>query len=97
MENNNAVAADELRVTVEMGDDFTPSDEVQTALDNLRDALAAESDDVEGFEFGLKAPVRNMSFNMGFTEIKPTYKPQTPDMMPQRHNPGAFDGKVGPG
>lgn len=46
------VAADQLRISVEVGDEYEPSDRVAAALRELHDALAAESEtdsDVEGF------------------------------------------------
>ena len=44
------VAADEMRISVEIGDDYQPSERVNAALLELQAALGEESgDDVEGF------------------------------------------------
>ena len=64
-ESHDAVTANELRITVEMGDEYVPSDELQSALDNLRDVLEAETDDVAGFGFEKPAPMRNLTFTVG--------------------------------
>lgn len=44
------VATDEMRISVEIGDDYEPSERVGAALRELQEALAEESgDDVQGF------------------------------------------------
>ena len=49
------VATDQMRISVEVGEEYQPSDRVGAALAELRDALAEESDETEGFGF---APLR---------------------------------------
>ncbi len=56
----NPVNADQLRVVVEMGDDFEPSERLAAALNELGAALAESDDDVGGFGFN---PVRSLVFN----------------------------------
>ena len=78
MTNNDAVAADELRIMVEMGDDFTPSAELQTALDDFRSVLESESSEVAGFIFEVisahvVAPTRSFSFSTDFRKVEYGY------------------------
>lgn len=58
------VQADQLRITVEMGDEYDPSDRIAAALAELAEALADDNDDdddeVAGFGF---EPVRSFTFN----------------------------------
>lgn len=54
------VHADELRITVEMGDDYQPSDRLAAALSELQDALSETDDEVTGFGF---EPIRSFSYN----------------------------------
>ncbi|HSL57821.1 MAG TPA: hypothetical protein VK866_08260 [Acidimicrobiales bacterium] len=47
------VQPDQLRVTIEMGDDYQPTDRLRAALDELGAALAAaDGTEVEGFLLG---------------------------------------------
>ena len=60
---------------VEMGDDFAPSAELQTALNDLSSVLERESNEVEGFMFDVvmghvvETP-RSFSFSMNFEKIE---------------------------
>jgi hypothetical protein len=59
----NPVNADQLRVTVEMGDDYRPSESVAAALDGLAAALSEESDGVSGFAI---TPIRSFLFDSSY-------------------------------
>ena len=79
MTNNDAVAADQFRMMVEMGVEYTPSAELQSALDNVRSVLKSETSDVEGFGWdegvaAVVAPVRSFSFSTGFQKVEVTYE-----------------------
>ena len=63
----NPVNADQLRVVVEMGDDYEPSERLAAALNELGAALAESDDDVGGFGFD---PVRSLVFNSAPTGYK---------------------------
>lgn len=70
------MAADQLRVTVEMGDDFVPSPRVAKALDELAEALrAGDEEEVAGFRMEeLKVTYRSWGFDslgMGGTTTGP--------------------------
>lgn len=78
MTNKDAVAAEDLRITVEMGDEFTPSAELQTALDDLRSVLETESSETVGFMFEVisahvVAPTRSFSFSTDFSKVEYGY------------------------
>ena len=59
------VESDQLRVVVEMGDDYQPSDRLSAALSELAAALEeSDDDDVQGF--GFQAPeiqLRSFTFD----------------------------------
>jgi hypothetical protein len=81
-ELQDPVAADQLRLSVEMGDDFQPSPRLAAALTELTAALEDESEaDVEGFTAGIEKieiAVRSLSFDSRspgrFGAIKPLDK-----------------------
>jgi hypothetical protein len=58
----NPVNADQLRVTVEMGDDYQPSERLAAALTELGAALTETDDDVGGFGYD---PLRSFLFSSG--------------------------------
>ena len=53
------VETSELRITVEMGDDFQPSDRLTAALSELAATLADADDEVSGFGF---EPIRSFTY-----------------------------------
>ncbi len=60
---------------VEMGDEFTPSPELQTALDDLRSVLESESSEVAGFFFEVVSAhvvpqMRSFSFSLNYEKVE---------------------------
>jgi len=64
--SDDAVAPDQLRISVEMGSDYSPSAELADALEQLRSALEGD-DEVGGFAMNLK--MGDTSIKLGGTDI----------------------------
>ena len=75
MSESDELAADELRISIEMGPEHEPTDRVRAALEELTQALAeadadAFTDEVVGYA---AAPLPLGGFKLGYTSAIPSY------------------------
>ena len=81
MSESDELASDELRISIEMGPDYKPTDRVRTALEELSKALAeadanAFTDEVVGYA---AVPLPLGGFKLAYTSAIPSYTEHSGD------------------